>query len=749
MTFFSFLSLLSCLLILGSAIFILAKNPGGQVNRLFFALTVCLSACAFGEYNLRQSPTYEQASFWLKFMGAWVPLSLGVFLHFLLYITGQTAAWHAKRRMYGLVYLPAFAFGLLEYRYRFLYGLPVARYWGWTYEKTENWYIWAVFMTWFFCVITTSLFVCIKAYRTNTDPIRRKEIAGFGWSVLWLFSAGLILDLVPKLLGRSFPEVLYFAIGGLVVYLAVALWRQEIQLFSPALAAEEILSIIPDCLLLVATDGSIAAVNRAACRLLRYEEKELVGKQISAIFSEKSRDSLPFKRTRMISLEKEGAFSDIEAVFVDKSGGDINVSLSETLVRQKDGRLAGVILLARDLTERKRMEAELQKTQKLESLGNLAGGIAHDFNNILTAVIGNVFLAKKRVAGDAEAQELLRSVEKAAQVARGLSRQLLTFARGGEPIKSVFSVSKLVHETAGFALKGSNIQVEFHDGENLHAVNADREQIAQVLTNVIINARQAMPEGGVIRISTRNADVARLNIPVLYRGACLHIAVSDKGHGIKKEDLHRVFDPFYTTKAGGTGLGLAISFSIVKKHGGYIDIESTVGTGTTVNVYLPALDEVVPGGDTRQMAVLRGNARILVMDDDSLVRTVTSRMLSSFGYTVETAPDASSAAAAFGKAIRERAPFDLVILDLTIPGGPGGKEAIGELRKLDPRIKAIACSGYSNDIVLAQYSRFGFDGAMTKPFDIEGLNAMIHNLTRNKAPGTGSSGPVGQPGVVF
>jgi CheY-like chemotaxis protein len=380
------------------------------------------------------------------------------------------------------------------------------------------------------------------------------------------------------------------------------------------------------------------------------------------------------------------------------------------------------------------------KTSKLESVGVLAGGIAHDFNNVLTAILGNVLLARMDLRPEEPAERRLAEAEKACLRAKDLTQQLLTFARGGEPVRKTTSIGDLVREAVSLALRGSNARCEFALPGDLWPVDVDPGQMAQVLNNLVINAQQAMPQGGVIRIRAANVPdghTDRRHSHAPQPGPHVRISVEDHGVGIPEENLAKVFDPYFTTKEQGSGLGLAIAYSVVTKHGGRIAVESRVGIGTTFLIDLPASSprraEARPAATEPQAreeaaasaAAGRERARILVMDDEAPVKEVLGAMLDRFGYEPEFARDGAEALAMYRAARDSGRPFDAVILDLTIPGGMGGKDTIHKLLEIDPQVRAIVASGYSDDPVMADFRRYGFRGVVPKPFRFEDLRAIL------------------------
>jgi len=393
-----------------------------------------------------------------------------------------------------------------------------------------------------------------------------------------------------------------------------------------------------------------------------------------------------------------------------------------------------------DITERKRMEEELLKAQKLESVGVLAGGIAHDFNNILTAILGNIGLAKMYAEPEGKVHARLAEAEKASLRARDLTQQLLTFSKGGAPVTQTASIGDLVRDSASFAVHGSPVRLEFSippddpsatdrtfaSRQTLWPVEVDEGQISRVVNNLVINAVQAMPEGGAIRIRAENVTVEAKQVPALEAGRYVKVSIEDPGIGIPGEQLPKIFDPYFTTKEGGSGLGLAASYAIVKKHKGLLTVESELGVGTTFRIYLPASGKEVRARAETGSLPPTGTGRVLVMDDEEVVREVAAQMLSHLGYEADSAGDGAEAIELYVDAKESGRPYAVVIMDLTVVGGMGGKEAIRRLRVIDPEVKAIVSSGYANDPVMASFEAYGFNGVVAKPFRIQELSETLH-----------------------
>jgi len=413
------------------------------------------------------------------------------------------------------------------------------------------------------------------------------------------------------------------------------------------------------------------------------------------------------------------------------------VDLTGTPMRDGEDRLAGAVWVFRDVTDAARIAHEQSKTARLESLGVLAGGLAHDFNNILMGVVGNLSLAQS-MAGDADRplMQRLRDAEAACVRARGVTSQLLTFAKGGAPVKTAASIRELVVECARFALSGSHVAGRFSIDPDLWSAEVDSVQVSQVVHNLVLNAVQAMSHGGTVDVLMRNVDVAanqpRLNLP---DGHYVCVSVLDQGPGIAAEHLAHIFEPYFTTKEKGTGLGLAISSSIVRAHGGTIAVGPAAdGTGTRFDVYLPASAvTVLPIASPRPTTASGLSGRVLLMDDDPLVADVAQDMLATLGYTAETTTCGRTAIARMRDAEAKGQPFDLVILDLTVPGGMGGQETVSHLRQIRPDVPVLVMSGYADNSVLADHGRHGFDGVLPKPFSIPDLRTAVEEVNTRRS----------------
>jgi PAS domain S-box-containing protein len=542
----------------------------------------------------------------------------------------------------------------------------------------------------------------------------------------------------------------FFAVASLLILLAawigvylilnrhLALRRRS----EDALAEEKerltvTLRSIGDGVITTDISGRVRLINRAAEGLTGWQQEDAIGKKLEDVFvmideADGSRTKSPVEKV----LESGTIYGPTNhTLLISKEGAERIISHCGAPIRDRKSVVVGVVLVFRDVTDHRHMLQEALKAEKLESVGILAGGIAHDFNNILTVVLGNLSMAKMELDSDNEAFRSLSQAEKAAIRAKGLTQQLLTFSKGGAPIKKSASISELLVEWSDFALKGSNVKCEFTIQEGLWHAEIDGGQVGQVIHNLVINADQAMPDGGTIRVSAENYAVRPGDSLALDRKKYIKIAVSDEGVGVAPEHLPKIFDPYFTTKRQGTGLGLATSYAIIKRHDGHIKVDSQSGFGTTFAIYLPASENHAPQEGELLDSFQQGKGKVLVMDDEQLIRQLTSEMLTNLGYQVCISKDGSEALSIFERSKKEGEPFDAVIMDLTIPGGMGGKEAISKLLSLDPEIKAVVSSGYCNDPIMADFRSYGFAGVLAKPYTAVEMSRLLHKLISQKDNG--------------
>jgi PAS domain S-box-containing protein len=500
-----------------------------------------------------------------------------------------------------------------------------------------------------------------------------------------------------------------------------------------ALAAEKerlavTLRSIGDGVIATDREGRIVLVNKVAEGLTGWTQEEALGRPLQEVYRLVERHS----REPVVDLPGSGRANDLRALarqnlLLTRDGRERLAAYRGTPIMDRDSQVVGNVVVFSDISEQEKIEAELLKVRKLESVGILAGGIAHDFNNILAAILGNINLALMSTDPDDRRFNLLSRAEKASLRAKDLTQQLLTFSKGGEPVKLVTSISEIIQDSAEFVLRGSKSKCHYRIPDGLWPVEIDPGQISQVVQNITLNASQAMPDGGIIEISCDNFDNRNRSVPVTAEHL-LRLTIKDSGQGIPPDQLDRVFDPYFTTKKEGSGLGLAITHSIITKHGGQITVASEPGQDTTFTIYLAAASQDDVPERPVACGTARGSGLVLVMDDEEMVREIAREMLIHLGYEVLLAKDGSEVIDYYRQYQQEGCPIDVFLVDLTIPGGMGGRETVEKLRQLDPGVKAVVSSGYSNDPVVANYRDYGFVGVVDKPFQINELAQVIHKV---------------------
>ena len=510
--------------------------------------------------------------------------------------------------------------------------------------------------------------------------------------------------------------------------------RAEEALYAEKERLAVTLSSIGDGVIATDTKGLVVLINAVAGHLTGWLQEDAAGKPLQSVFHIVNEKTRVVCENPVEKVLKTGAVVGLanHTLLISRDGREIAIADSGAPIRRADGSVIGVVLVFRDMTEKRKTEDEMARISKLESISVLAGGIAHDFNNLLSIVLGNVSLARSYMGKDNEkALRKCSDAEQAVTRAKDLTQQLLTFSKGGAPLKSISSLGELLKDSARFALTGASTRCEFEIAEDLMPVEVDQGQISQVISNLVINADQAMPQAGTVRIKAENVTLAEEkawhSLP-LAAGTYVKISVADEGQGIPKAHLSRIFDPYFTTKEKGSGLGLAMAHSIIKNHDGYITADSRTGKGAVFTFYLP----VSSGYSTPQKKVekraRKGSGKILIMDDEEMIRSITAEMLESLGYETAFAADGEEVLIQFAKAVEKASPFDAVLLDLTIPGGMGGIEVMRTLREVDSGVKAVMLSGYSTDPIMSAADRHGFRGVLSKPYSMQELSETLSRI---------------------
>jgi len=481
------------------------------------------------------------------------------------------------------------------------------------------------------------------------------------------------------------------------------------------------------------TRGRITYMNRMAEELSGWKQRDAMGRSIEEVVrflhsGVNEEDDHPV--THVLEVGTLLHPLDHYPLF-DQTNGERPVVYSVSPLRRSDGNLLGAVLILRDMTERIKLDEERLKASKLDSLGLLAGGIAHDFNNLLTTILGNLSMTKAWVNSRDHLFNFLSEAENASLRAKKLTQQLLTFAKGGTPLKKPLALQQVIPESAAFALSGSPTRCQCDIPDDLWLIEADEGQIGQVIHNLAVNAHQAMPTGGTLTIRAENVtettEQAKQNgMPAA--GKYVKLTIQDNGNGIPPYVLQKIFDPYYSTKQTGSGLGLSTAYSIINNHHGTIAAASLQGQGATFVIHLPASPATTTAHQISPLTVT-GEGRVLVMDDEESIRLLLGEMLQHLGYDVQCVAEGNEALERYQEAYYARQPFHAVILDLTVTGGLGGKDTVQQLRQFDPQVKAIVASGYSNDPVLSRYSTFGFHGVVAKPFRLAELSQVLHQIT--------------------
>ena len=702
------------------------------------------------------SATEGAALFWAKvsYIGVpWIPAALYFFTISSLQIYKQNR-WTVR---FGWALSALFSFAAL-FANQYIKGVRL--YW-WGYYPLYGW-IGVISLFYIVAYTGMSFLQFLSRYRKSapgsTQQLRTKSLlVAYGVSYL------TFVDYLAKFGISAYPAG-YLAVFVSLTLIIRAMERYHLVDITPQFAANSIIETIGDALFVLDPEGAIRFANRSTADLFGYSCEELKGKDI--------RTAMRVEGLPQEVLDMREDIRNCELSYPGPGGLARVLSLSASLMKGDAGQPLAVVCIVRDITkdkaaenelkrareeleirveertadlkaanlkleeeisQKKRMENELLRMQKLESIGVLAGGIAHDFNNILTGIMGNLSLLRFHIFPGDKAYKMLEGAEKASLRARDLTQRLLTFAKGGEPVKKLSLLTDLIKESCEFSLSGSKTECHYFFDPELWPVEVDEGQISQVINNLALNAIQSMPEGGNIEVDCRNFEIAKDGYLPLLPGQYIRISIKDSGMGISPEQLAKIFDPFFTTKERGSGLGLTTSYSIIKKHGGHITADSATGAGTTFNVYLPACI----GCDKKESApkkeeIVFGHGRILLMDDDPGVRGVCEAMLSVLGYETISANDGGEAVEIFRQTIGNGGRFDAVILDLTVPGGMGGLEAVKLMSAADPEVKALVSSGYSKDPVMSDFKSYGFQGVISKPFKAAELGAALHKILNGR-----------------
>jgi|GEM_PF-7061848 len=533
-------------------------------------------------------------------------------------------------------------------------------------------------------------------YRINTRDDKER----------WVWEQGRPVENI----GRS-----TYALEGFIADISERIYAEE-ALRESEEKFRSLISSAPYGIIISNIRGEVVDVNKAAETMLDIKRDEIINRKLKSWIP---------KISNLLKNKGEDSPTVKEIVITPKKNIKKYLETTISPINLDNGKTNNYVLILRDITEQKLIESELQKTQKLESLGMLAGGIAHDFNNLLAAILSNLNLSIIYSSKNKQLYEKLGDAKIAVEKAKDLMHNLITFSKGDVQYPEEVDLKKLITDSVRLVLRDKNIEHKICIPDDIPSLNVDKSQISQVINNLLINAEQAMPNGGEINISVEAIKSGKKEIAQLENKEYVKIIIKDNGVGINEEEEEKIFDPFFTTKEKGSGLGLAVTYSIIKKHNGYISFDSEEGTGTTFYIYLPAYEKVMDKISSKIKKRKKGQKRVLIMDDEPLVLDSTREVIEKLGYEVETSKEGLEMLSSFKRSVEENNPFDVVILDLSVSGGMGGREAAKILKTLRPEIKIIASTGYHDELFMQNYKEYGFEYVLKKPFDIEKINQLL------------------------
>jgi len=495
----------------------------------------------------------------------------------------------------------------------------------------------------------------------------------------------------------------------------------------------KLLDYISDGITFLDVNGNIIYMNKFA--------QDLTERNLDIAINKYFSDTFTIKKTQN-EIETYDCFTEVlqtkephickkPSILITRTGKEVEIKCNFIPVFDKNNKFSGCLIISQDFTERRNFEKALQNALRFNSLGQLSSGIAHDFNNVLTTILGNISLAKLNLDEKSEMFNLLNEAEVGIDKARIMTQQLLSFASENKTEKEILEISDLLESFVSFTLSGSNIQCNFHFPKDIMNVEGNRSQLGQVIHNIIVHSVQSMPVGGNIKISAQNSIIQKKNDLELEQGNYVILKIQDNGIGIPESDLSHVFDPFYMSNMTGKDMGLAVVKDIINQHNGNILIDSIVGEGTIFTIYLPAILPEISKIKIKKGGIPRKHAKVLVMDDEDIIRRVLSKMLTQLGYEAHIVEEGTSAIKIYKEFLDKNAKFDVVILDLTIRGGMGGAETMENLLKIDPHAKVLASSGYTTDKIITNYESYGFSGALIKPYRVKELDKILLDVLNN------------------
>ncbi len=737
-------------------------------------MTTALAWKSFTYIFFHSAQNPSECLYWYKMSSLGWYILPGIAIHYAL-ILGEKNDLLKKWRTYFIIYFPGVLFIFNLWFGDNLHAEDFVRRLNWSIIATDSSKWLLSFSKIYFAIASAiclySTWRLVQSPKTN---IRQKKQADILSKTL-LFSAvtGITSDIIlPLMKYQQLPQLAHLFIIFWMLGIWYAITRYRFMTITPAMASNEIISKIFDILILTGPDGIIKSVNAQALITSEYGEEELPG--ISS--------KLLFKTDRFFDsfFNSEGIADYVMNIdLITKSGDPVPMTVTFSRIRDELGDIAGIVICGHDLRpinllrhevgerkaaeeklqnahdelearvkartaelarsneqlkeemeKRKKAELEIVKVSKMESLGVLAGGIAHDFNNLLAGISNNISLAKMHSKGNDKVIEKLSGAEEVALRAKNLTAQFLAFSKGSVLRRKITDISVLLKNCAEFTVSGSIVKCEFDIASELLRADIDGDQMNQVFTNLIINSIQAMPDGGKIMIRAENANSEDTGIYDIAAGKYVKISFIDNGPGISPENISKIFDPYFTTKSAGSGLGLTSVFLIIRNHAGHISVESRPGSGTAFHIYLPAVPEKAETGDAAAAGkgVSMIACKVLVMDDEPSIRNSVKEILELWGCGVFTARDGCEAVDLFLNAKNRGEPFEILIFDLSVPGGMGGNQALAEIMKITPAVRAIASSGYVSDGSSTDYRKNGFRYFLQKPYRIIELNNAIQKL---------------------
>lgn len=773
MNIFTFLTFFSFVIYVYLSIYVFHLDRSSRLNRVFVFMTAALAWKSFAYIFFHSAQTSEECFFWYKLSACGWNILPGVAIHYAL-ILSEREDLLRRKLTYAIIYFPGVYYlaNLLPGEY--IKASDFVRMLNWSIVSTpENKWLLDFSRMYFAVASAICLYstwrLMISSAATNRQ---RKQASILSKTLVFSAVTGITTDiLLPVLNYRQLPQMAHIFIVFWILGIWYAITRYRFMTITPALASDEIISKIFDILILAGPDGSITRVNNHALISGGYVEEELAGRHISSVIRSEELDRAFFGSERTMNYLAN-------ADFITKTSGAIEINAACSRIRDEFGDVAGMVVCGHDLRplnrilheiaerraaeeqlkaahdrlelrvrertaelassneqlraeieKRAKAEMEVLKMSKMESLGVLAGGIAHDFNNLLAGILNNISLAKLHAGGNGNVTEKLTCAEEVTLKAQALAAQFLTFSKGSVLIKKVVDIRDTLVKTVEFTLRGSRVGCRFDFADGLWAVEADAGQLNQVFTNLVINAMQVMPGGGMIEIAAANVMGEDLAGPEVTPGKFVRISFQDKGPGIAPEILPKIFDPYFTTKPDGSGLGLTSAFSVIRNHGGRIDVKSTPGAGAKFILFLPASERLADEKQaTASAAISRFSCKVLVMDDEEAIRRSLKELFEFWGCGVSTAKDGGEAVEMFRAAAESGKPYDLLIFDFTVPGGMNGVQALAEIKKHRPAVRAILSSGYMKDQNMSDYQAAGFRYFLQKPYKAAELNAAIKKL---------------------